>query len=101
MISHVTSSEFTLGTLSCNGDRLIWFAKDKNQIKSRKLFSKKELSVNDSNYKYLELVDGTRRLMNTEERQNSFLHPKNSRTYRLRQSFAFPFSSVFPHGRQW
>lgn len=83
MISYVTSSGFTSGTLSRNGDRIIWYAKDKSQIKFRRLFLKKELPVNDSNYKYLELEDGTRRLMSKEERQNPFLHPKNSRIYRL------------------
>lgn len=83
MISYVTSSGFTSGTLSRNGDRIIWYAKDKSQIKFRRLFIKKELPVNDSNYKYLELEDGTRRLMTKEERQNPFLHPKNSRIYRL------------------
>lgn len=83
MISYVTSSGFTSGTLSRNGDRIIWFAKDKSQIKFRRLYSKKELPVNDSNYKYLELPDGTRRLMTTEERQNPFLHPIKSKIYRL------------------
>ena len=83
MISYVTSSGFTSGTLSRNGDRIIWFSKDKNQIKFRRLFSKKELPVNDSNYKYLELSDGTRRLMTSEERQNPFLHPVKSKIYRL------------------
>ncbi len=83
MISYVTSSGFTSGTLSRNGDRIIWYAKDKSQIKFRRLNTKKSLPINDDNYKYLELADGTRRLMTKEERQNPYLYPANSKVYRL------------------
>jgi adenine-specific DNA-methyltransferase len=83
MISYVTSSGFTSGTLSRNGDRIIWYAKDKSQIKFRRLYTKKSLPINDDNYKYLELADGTRRLMTKEERQNPYLYPANSKVYRL------------------
>ena len=83
MISYVTSSGFTSGTLSRNGDRIIWYAKDKSQIKFRRLNTKKSLPINDDNYKYLELEDGTRRLMTKDERQNPYLYPANSKVYRL------------------
>jgi len=83
MISYVTSSGFTSSTLSRNGDRIIWFGKNKSKIKFRRLYSKKALPINDDNYKYIELKDGTRRLMTREERQNPYLCPENSRVYRL------------------
>lgn len=83
MISYVTSSGFTSSTLSRNGDRIIWYSKDKSQIKFRRLNTKKSLPINDDNYKYLELADGTRRLMTKEERQNPYLYPANSKVYRL------------------
>jgi adenine-specific DNA-methyltransferase len=83
MISYVTSSGFPSSTLSRNGDRIIWFGKNKSKIKFRRLYLKKALPINDDNYKYIELKDGTRRLMTREERQNPYLCPDNSRVYTL------------------
>lgn len=83
MISFVTSSGFTSSTLSRNGDRILWYAKDKEVIKFRRLYIEKDFPQNDDNYKYVELPNGTRRLMTKDERENPNSLPKSSKIFRL------------------
>ena len=84
MISFVTSSGFTSSTLSRNGDRILWYAKDKIVIKFRRPYSgKSDLPRNDDNYKYVELPDGKRRLMTKEERNNPNLLQNGSKIFRI------------------
>lgn len=47
-------------------DSLIWFAKDKGSLKSRPLFLPR-LPSDDSNYRFVELEDGSRRSMDSNE----------------------------------
>lgn len=63
-------------------DYLLWFAKDISNIKYHNLFMLKDLPVNDPNFRFVELVDGVRRAMTNEERENPYLLPKNSKIYR-------------------
>ena len=84
MISFVTSSGFTSSTLSRNGDRILWYAKDKNVVKFRRPYAtKSDLPRDDDNYKYVELPDGKRRLMTKEERNNPNLLQNGSRIFRI------------------
>ena len=83
MISFVTSSGFTSNTLSRSGDRILWYAKDKKNVKFRRPYIEKQFPQNDDNYKYVELPDGTRRLMTKEERDNPNILPKGSKIFRL------------------
>ncbi len=63
-------------------DHVIWFAKNKEQIKYRSLFQNQDIE-GDTNYKHIELVNGERRKMTQEEINNHKLLPKGSRVYRL------------------
>lgn len=63
-------------------DYIVWYAKDIKHLKYNKMFSRKSLPINDPNYKYLELVDGTRRPMFPEERINPLMIPSGSKIYR-------------------
>jgi adenine-specific DNA-methyltransferase len=63
-------------------DHVIWFAKDKEKIKYRSLFQNQNIE-GDTNYKHVELADGQRRKMTSEEINNHKLLPKGSRVYRL------------------
>jgi adenine-specific DNA-methyltransferase len=63
-------------------DHIIWFAKSKPNIKYRPLFQYQDVE-GDSNYKHVELSDGTRRRLTTEEQANHKLLPKGARVYRL------------------
>lgn len=67
------------GLVGCS-DYLIWYAKDKPNIKYRQLFEPKIIGEG-SNYKFIELENGLRRPMTQEERNNPNLLPKNSNPY--------------------
>ena len=67
------------GLVGCS-DYLIWYAKDVNNIKYRQLFEAKTVGEG-SNYKYIELKDGSRRPMTLEERKNPMLLPEGSNPY--------------------
>jgi adenine-specific DNA-methyltransferase len=77
MISYATTGGLTSSTLSRVGDRILWFAKDKSLLKYRQLYIEKDLTINDSNYKYLELSDKEYRTLTEEERANPKLYDKN------------------------
>ena len=80
IISFRTTSGLGSKFLSTNGDFLIWYAKKKDSIKYNPLFIPKDFG-NGTMYKYIELEDGTRRSMNTEE-LNGKIKPKD-KPYRL------------------
>ena len=65
-------------------DFIIWYAKDRKQVKYQQLFSDKEVGGEGaSKYEYVELADGTRRRLTAEERANPDRLPKNARVFRL------------------
>ena len=63
-------------------DYLIWYAKNKENIKFRQLYEFKGIG-SGSNYTKVELSDGTRRSMSYDERLDPTLLPKDSKPYRL------------------
>ncbi|KKT35844.1 MAG: hypothetical protein UW24_C0003G0045, partial [Parcubacteria group bacterium GW2011_GWA2_44_12] len=83
VITFRKTSYATSNTLPPVADYLIWFAKDKKKIKYRPVFREKELPVNDPNFKFILLPDGTQRLMTKEEKANPYLLPNDARVYRL------------------
>ena len=63
-------------------DYIIWYAKSKSDVKYRQILVNKEFGEG-SLYTFIELEDGTRRPMTSEERQNPRLLPKNARPFGL------------------
>jgi adenine-specific DNA-methyltransferase len=62
---------------------LIWFAKDKARMKFRPLFKEKLPPLDDPNFRFVQLLDGSRRTMTPEERRNPSLLPEGSKIFRL------------------
>ncbi|MCA3627233.1 MAG: site-specific DNA-methyltransferase [Methylobacterium sp.] len=94
-------------------DYLIWFARDKERVKFRKLYEPMTVE-GDSHWNYVELPDGTRRKMTSEEVQNHTLLPEGADPIQLvslypagvNQTglFKFPFrgkSYEPPAGNSW
>jgi adenine-specific DNA-methyltransferase len=74
---------FTPSTLSTIEDYIIWFAKDKNKIKFRPLFNYEEFPpINDPNYSWLELGDGSIRRMTADEKSRKINLPPKARIFR-------------------
>ena len=59
-------------------DYLIWYAKDKENIKYRELFEEKPIGE-DTGYTWIEFPNGERRKMTSDERKNPRLIPSDSR----------------------
>jgi adenine-specific DNA-methyltransferase len=112
MIYFATTSGFTTKTLSRTGDYILWYSKNIESVKYRQLFKNVPLPTNDPNYRFVELGDGTRRPMTTDERSNPYILPKNSKIYRLgdatsqgkasiEEPFTFQGRTYFPGNRHW
>ena len=78
-----------LGSVGLAGvsDYLIWYAKDKEQVKYRQLFEDKGIG-SGSMYKSVELSNGERRQMTKDEQLHPELLPKGSKVYRLGTLFS-------------
>lgn len=63
-------------------DYLVWYAKEKDNIKYRQLFENKTFGSGTS-FTYVELADGERRSMTTEEKSNPKILPKGSRPFTM------------------
>lgn len=68
--------------LSSICDYIIWYGKDINRLKYRKLFLNKDIPINDPNFRFVELQDKKRRKMTIQERQNPNILPQNARIFR-------------------
>jgi len=77
----------TKGILGMDGlasiaDYLIWYAKDTSKVKIKKLYQTRTFGQ-DTQFTWLELPDGSRRKMSSEEKNNTSLIPKDARPFRL------------------
>ena len=85
-VSLVTFSKTTGATvvlLPGTADYLLWYAKKKESVKYRRLFSLKSLGGEGAGkYDQVELPDGKRRPMNVEEKADSKRLPEGSKAYR-------------------
>ena len=72
-----TTQQYSVKRIS---DYLIWYCKDKERIKFRRLLQERETGTRM--YNQVELHDGSRRSMTSAERQNPSLLPKNSKVFR-------------------
>ena len=61
-------------------DYLIWYAKDKENVKYRELFEEKPIGEN-TGYTWIEFPDGSRRKMSSDERRNPRLLPLDGRVF--------------------
>ena len=71
--------------LAAISDYLLWYSKDKEQMKYRQLYMKWDERTPDpllKSYTQVELTDGKRRRMTRAERENPALLPLNSRRFR-------------------
>lgn len=63
-------------------DYLVWYARDKSQLKYRQLYKEKDDGEGDNEYKYLLLPDGTSRPMTPQERADPRIVPAGSERFR-------------------
>jgi adenine-specific DNA-methyltransferase len=61
-------------------DYIIWYAKNKEKLKYRQLYTNKPIGQG-TGYTWVEFKDGSRRKMTTEEKNNPSLLPKDSKVF--------------------
>ncbi len=72
-----------LKALPATANYLVWYAKDREQMKYHQLYLAKRGVGDDLNYAYLELADGSRRRMSSDEINGKVPLPDGSRPYRI------------------
>ncbi|MCX6690698.1 MAG: site-specific DNA-methyltransferase, partial [Methanoregula sp.] len=82
LVSYATTGGFETSALSRLGDYLVWYGKSPN-IKFRPLFSSKTShTLKSGDYRYIELKNGTRRVMTQKEREGEDQLPEGARIFR-------------------
>ncbi len=82
LITFTKTSPLGTKLLARRSDYIIWYAKQKGECKYRQLFLQKELGE-DTAYTYVELPDGIRRKMTSEEIKKPALLPSNAEPFTL------------------
>jgi adenine-specific DNA-methyltransferase len=95
LITFSKTSGFSSQLLSSICDYLLWYAKDKEQVKFRRLCFLKEFGVQGmKGYDWVELPDGKRRKMTEEEKGDLDRLPKDSRIFTVGDTSAQGASST-------
>lgn len=77
-----TTSGFPTNTLTRVGDNIVWYAKNIEEIKVRKLYESQNLKPGRKGYTWILFPDGKYRGMNKEERENPSLLPDDVKIYK-------------------
>jgi adenine-specific DNA-methyltransferase len=113
MISFSKTSGFSGKYIDSVSDYLLWFAKDIDNLKYRQLYVPKEPPVDDANFRFVLLEDGSIRRMTGDERSNPLLVSSGARIFRYdnltsdgasasEQEFLFKGSKYLPgSGLHW
>jgi adenine-specific DNA-methyltransferase len=107
-----TSGLASADTLATACDYLLWYAKDRMQIKYRQLFARRGNGVDtDTPYSFVELLNGQRRTMTREEREGITALPSGAKVFRIdnltkpgpgsRYAFEFDGRQYDPGKRWW
>lgn len=81
-INFQTTSGFETSTIATLGDFLLWYAKEKTQVKVRKLFQKQAPVLGEGNARWVLLPDGTYRGVSAEEKRGEEPIPSKARLYK-------------------
>jgi adenine-specific DNA-methyltransferase len=77
-----TTSGFETNTLSRVGDLLLWYAKDAENLKFRRLFDTQTHNLGEGGYNWIQLEDKTCRGLTSLEKKDKSLILPNSRIYK-------------------
>ncbi len=81
LITFQTTSGFKTSTIATLGDHLLWYAKDLQRLKVRKLYQKQPIVPGEGNAKWVLLPDGSYRGVTADERRGDVAVPHGARLY--------------------
>jgi adenine-specific DNA-methyltransferase len=81
MITVQTTSGFATSTLGNMSDFVIWFAKNKEKVKSKPPYFRKEFVLGEGNARWWLFEDGTSRGVSAAEKRNETAPPKLAKPY--------------------
>ncbi len=80
-ISFQTTSGFQTKTLATLGDYLLWYARDRERLKVRKLFEEQPVVPGEGNARWVLLPDGSYRGVSAAERRREIAIPEGAKLY--------------------
>ena len=80
-ISFQTTSGFQTKTLATLGDFLLWYARDPERLKVRKMFEEQPVVPGEGNARWVLLPDGSYRGVSAAERRREVPPPEEARLY--------------------
>lgn len=80
-ISFQTTSGFETSTIATLGDYLLWYAKEKSQLKVRKQYQEQLPTLGEGNARWVLLPDGTYRGVTAQERRGETALPEGASLY--------------------
>ena len=81
-ISFQTTSGFQTRTLATLGDFLLWYARDPERLKVRKLFEEQPPTLGEGNARWVLLPDGSYRGVTAAEKRREVRVPEDARLYK-------------------
>ncbi|MHB1069319.1 MAG: site-specific DNA-methyltransferase, partial [Gemmatimonadaceae bacterium] len=81
-IAFLKTSGFESKTLSTLNDSILWYARDRRQVKARKLFERQEVTLGEGNATWLFLPDGTYRGVRQAEVRGEVPPPAGALPYK-------------------
>jgi adenine-specific DNA-methyltransferase len=82
VVSFATTSGFESNTLARAGDYLVWYAKSRDKIKFRTLFSDNKRLMGEEGYRWVQLRNGEMRGLTAEEIRGEKPFPEGGKIYR-------------------
>ena len=84
LIAYITRNPTPANTLTNNHDYILWYCRDKKFIKYRPLYLPIDIDlVTISSYKYLELSDGSRRVLTEQEKRLQKSLPEGAQLFNV------------------
>ena len=81
-VSFQTTSGFRTRTLATLGDFLLWYARDPDRLKVRKLFEEQPVTLGEGNARWVLLPDGGYRGVSAAEKRGEASLPEGARLYK-------------------
>jgi adenine-specific DNA-methyltransferase len=76
-----TTQGFETSTIATLGDFLLWYARDKNHVKIRKVFTEQQIAPGEKNASWVLLPDGSYRGVTAAQKRGEQPLPKDARLY--------------------